>query len=68
VWGSFQDRFQVHRRKGEPCSRCGTTIVKMVAAGRGTYVCERCQPPPRNGVSLSSRLRAARRDDRSPRH
>jgi hypothetical protein len=21
--------------------------VKMVAAGRGTYVCERCQPRPR---------------------
>src|SRR5580693_6203928 len=47
VWGSFQDRFQVHRREGEPCARCGTTIVKLVAAGRGTYVCERCQPRPR---------------------
>jgi formamidopyrimidine-DNA glycosylase len=49
VWGSFQDRFQVHRREGEPCVRCGTTIVKLVAAGRGTYVCETCQPPPRTG-------------------
>jgi formamidopyrimidine-DNA glycosylase len=48
VWGSFQDRFQVHRREGEPCARCGTTIVKMVVAGRGTYVCETCQPPPRS--------------------
>lgn len=47
VWGSFQDRFQVHRREGEPCARCATTIVKLVAAGRGTYVCETCQPPPR---------------------
>jgi len=47
VWGSFQDRFQVHRREGEPCARCGRTIVKMVVAGRGTYVCESCQPPPR---------------------
>ncbi|HTB49690.1 MAG TPA: bifunctional DNA-formamidopyrimidine glycosylase/DNA-(apurinic or apyrimidinic site) lyase [Solirubrobacteraceae bacterium] len=46
VWGSFQDRFQVHRREGEPCARCGTTIVKMVVAGRGTYVCETCQPAP----------------------
>lgn len=44
VWGSFQDRFQVHRREGEPCARCGTTIVKMVVGGRGTYVCETCQP------------------------
>jgi formamidopyrimidine-DNA glycosylase len=47
VRGSFQDRFLVHRREGEPCPRCGRTIVKMVVAGRGTYVCERCQPPPR---------------------
>jgi formamidopyrimidine-DNA glycosylase len=46
--GSFQDRFLVHRREGEPCPRCGTTVVKMRAAGRGTYVCPRCQPPPRN--------------------
>jgi formamidopyrimidine-DNA glycosylase len=45
--GSFQDRFLVHLREGEPCVRCGRTVVKMRAAGRGTYVCERCQPRPR---------------------
>ncbi len=45
--GSFQDRFLVHRREGEPCPRCGRSIVKMRVAGRGTYVCERCQPRPR---------------------
>ena len=45
--GSFQDRFLVHLREGEPCVRCGTTVVKMRAAGRGTYVCESCQPRPR---------------------
>jgi len=47
VRGSFQDRFLVHRRAREPCPSCGTTIVKMVVAGRGTYVCETCQPRPR---------------------
>jgi formamidopyrimidine-DNA glycosylase len=47
VRGSFQDEFLVHRREGAPCGRCGTTIVKMVVAGRGTYVCETCQPRPR---------------------
>ena len=41
--GSFQDRFLVHTRAGEPCPRCGTTIMKLRAAGRGTYVCPRCQ-------------------------
>jgi formamidopyrimidine-DNA glycosylase len=45
--GSFQDRFLVHTREGEPCPRCGTPIRKLRAAGRGTYVCERCQPRPR---------------------
>jgi formamidopyrimidine-DNA glycosylase len=45
--GAFQDRFLVHRREGEPCPRCGTAIRKLRAAGRGTYVCERCQPRPR---------------------
>jgi formamidopyrimidine-DNA glycosylase len=45
--GSFQDRFLVHLREGEPCVRCGRPVVKMRAAGRGTYVCEGCQPRPR---------------------
>jgi formamidopyrimidine-DNA glycosylase len=46
--GSFQDRFMVHRREGEPCPRCGTTIVKLRAAGRGTYICPNCQRKPRS--------------------
>ena len=45
--GSFQDLFLVHRREGEPCVNCGTTIRKLVVGGRGTYVCEHCQPRPR---------------------
>ena len=45
--GSFQDRFLVHRREGRPCPRCGAPVKKLRAAGRGTYVCERCQPVPR---------------------
>jgi formamidopyrimidine-DNA glycosylase len=51
--GSFQDRFLVHTRAGEPCPRCGQTICKIVVGGRGTYVCERCQRKP-------ARLDAAR--------
>jgi formamidopyrimidine-DNA glycosylase len=45
--GSFQDRFLVHLREGEPCPRCGTPIEKLRAAGRGTYVCPNCQRRPR---------------------
>ncbi len=47
VRGAFQDEFLVHRRAGEPCPRCGGEISKILAAGRGTYVCEGCQPRPR---------------------
>jgi formamidopyrimidine-DNA glycosylase len=47
VRGSFQDQFLVHLREGEPCVTCGGTVVKMVVGGRGTYVCEACQPRPR---------------------
>jgi formamidopyrimidine-DNA glycosylase len=47
VQGSFQDQFLVHRRAGEPCPECGTPVHKIRAAGRGTYVCRRCQPMPR---------------------
>jgi formamidopyrimidine-DNA glycosylase len=44
--GSFQDRFLVYSRAGEPCTRCGGTIRKLRAAGRGSYVCPRCQRRP----------------------
>jgi formamidopyrimidine-DNA glycosylase len=47
VSGSFQDRFLIHLREGEPCVRCGRPVRKLRAAGRGTYVCEHCQPRPR---------------------
>jgi formamidopyrimidine-DNA glycosylase len=47
VSGAFQNDFLVHLRRGEPCHTCGTAVVKLVAAGRGTYVCESCQPRPR---------------------
>ncbi len=59
VKGSFQDRFLVHLREGEPCVRCGTTIRKMVVAGRGTYVCERCQPRPRRTSGTRAQPHAA---------
>ena len=47
VQGTFQDQVLVHLREGEPCPRCGGAVRKLRAAGRGTYVCEKCQPRPR---------------------
>jgi formamidopyrimidine-DNA glycosylase len=45
--GAFQDQFLIHLREGRPCTACGAPVRKLRAAGRGTYVCERCQPRPR---------------------
>src|SRR3954465_416603 len=47
VRGAFQNEFLVHLRRGQPCPRCAAPVVKLVAAGRGTYACESCQPRPR---------------------
>jgi formamidopyrimidine-DNA glycosylase len=53
--GSFQDRFLIHLRAGEPCVSCGGPVRKIVVGGRGTYVCERCQPRPRVRKPAQSR-------------
>ena len=45
--GSMQNEFLIHLREGQPCPRCGDTVTKLVAAGRGTYVCRNCQRAPR---------------------
>jgi formamidopyrimidine-DNA glycosylase len=58
--GSMQDEFLVHTREGEPCRRCGTTIVRIVVSGRSTYYCPSCQ------VRLRKRPRRRRPARRSP--
>lgn len=43
--GNYLDKFaQVFRRDGEACSKCGTQILKIRVAGRGTHFCPHCQP------------------------
>jgi formamidopyrimidine-DNA glycosylase len=41
--GSYMDFARAFRREGLPCPRCGTTIIKFKAAGRGTHICPNCQ-------------------------
>jgi formamidopyrimidine-DNA glycosylase len=65
VQGSFQDRFLIHLREGEPCLVCGRPVRKLRAAGRGTYVCERCQPRPRGRPAQAATRRSASRPARS---
>ena len=62
VQGSFQDQFLVHRRESLPCPSCRRPVLKLRAAGRGTYVCETCQPKPRPAyaAATSSSRRPAR--------
>ncbi len=41
--GSYIDFVRVFRREGQSCSRCGTEIIKIRVAGRGTHICPHCQ-------------------------
>ena len=41
--GSYQNRFLVYDRAGEPCRRCGAKIRGIRQGQRSTYYCPRCQ-------------------------
>ncbi len=41
--GKHQLYLQVYGRKGDPCYVCQTKITKTRVAGRGTFVCLKCQ-------------------------
>ncbi len=38
-----ENPFKVYGRKGEPCPRCKTKLVRIEQGGRGTVFCPRCQ-------------------------
>jgi formamidopyrimidine-DNA glycosylase len=41
--GKHQNYLQIYGRTGDLCYKCGTVIKKTRVAGRGTYVCLKCQ-------------------------
>jgi formamidopyrimidine-DNA glycosylase len=41
--GRFQKRHRVYGREGEPCTACGTAIVRIVQTQRATFFCPACQ-------------------------
>ncbi len=45
--GYFERSLEVYGRSGQPCSRCGTPIVRVPFMNRSSYFCPRCQPRPR---------------------
>ncbi|MHA6251431.1 DNA-formamidopyrimidine glycosylase [Oceanobacillus sp. CAU 1775] len=42
--GMFQQELFVYGQQEKPCKNCGGSITKMKVAGRGTHICESCQP------------------------
>ena len=45
--GEFQHRHRVYQREGKPCVRCKEKIRRVIVAGRSSFFCPHCQPPPR---------------------
>jgi formamidopyrimidine-DNA glycosylase len=43
VKGFFQLEHCVYLRTGLPCRQCGTSIKRILVAGRGTHYCSKCQ-------------------------
>jgi formamidopyrimidine-DNA glycosylase len=41
--GEFQHALQVFGKKGLPCPRCNTPIIKTKVSSRGTHICPTCQ-------------------------
>lgn len=41
--GEYSRYLRVYNQEGNSCSRCGETIVKIRAVGRGTHFCPGCQ-------------------------
>ncbi len=41
--GDYQNFFQIYRKDGKPCPKCGTIVASIRMGGRGTFFCPRCQ-------------------------
>jgi formamidopyrimidine-DNA glycosylase len=39
----YEERLRVYDREGQPCSRCGVSIRRIVQAARSTFFCPKCQ-------------------------
>jgi formamidopyrimidine-DNA glycosylase len=56
IWGEAgrnRDHLAVYQRAGAPCLRCGTPLVRVVVAQRGTHFCPTCQPLPQSDAAPS---------------
>src|ERR1700743_1946967 len=49
--GEYQRHHRAYGREGKPCYRGRTPIRRGIVAGRSSYFCPRCDPPPRARTS-----------------
>ena len=50
--GGNQEYLRIYQlNEGDPCPRCGTEILRIVVAQRGTRFCPHCQPVPEKTAS-----------------
>ena len=55
----YEERLRVYDRAGQPCTRCGDQIRRIVQAARSTFFCPKCQKTadrriPQNAVCRQS--------------
>jgi endonuclease-8 len=52
-------RFRAYHRKGKPCERCGSAIVRTTVAARPFYLCPFCQKTPDAATTRAPRAARA---------
>lgn len=50
--GNYLQRLRVYQKTGGPCPRCGTSIRRIVIAGRSSHFCPQCQRRPRHTAKM----------------
>jgi len=64
--GSMQEHLRVYQRAGEPCSRCGRPIRRIVLGGRATHFCSWCQRLPASQRPAAAAVLARGREAARP--
>ncbi|HEX5411432.1 MAG TPA: bifunctional DNA-formamidopyrimidine glycosylase/DNA-(apurinic or apyrimidinic site) lyase [Terriglobia bacterium] len=58
--GNYLQRLRVYQKTGRPCSRCGSSIRRIVIAGRSSHFCPRCQRRSGHTAKMRGPQRPAR--------
>jgi formamidopyrimidine-DNA glycosylase len=59
--GDYQRRHRAYGREAKPCYLCKTPIRRAIVAGRSSYFCPVCQPPPRSAKRAAKRVKRVTR-------